>query len=184
MGTIPTVATISAGAVVTSTYLNSLKAAVDFWALTPRCYAYQTSTSSPATSTGTVLPMQAEVFDIVQSGDSPMHDNSTNNSRVYVRTSGKYIISGQVTFANNSTGIRQAYVRLNAAGSPGGGSQLTLANAPALTAVPTSVPIPTVTVPLTAGDYIELFGWQNSGGSLATVAGQGSTFLSLVLDAA
>jgi hypothetical protein len=101
MGTIPTIATAVAGTVATAAYMNSVKAASDFWALTPRAYVYQSSVTSVANSaaTWTLLPMQAEVFDIVQSGDSPMHDTTTDPSRIYVRTTGKYEINGQVQIA-------------------------------------------------------------------------------------
>ena len=183
MGTIPTITTFTAGQTLTAANLNAIKSTVDFWALTPRAYAWQSTTVSTTTSTSTLMPFQSEVFDVVQSGDSPMHDTSTNNSRIVVRTPGKYTITGQVTFDNNGTGVRQAFIRLNAAGAAGGGTQVTLANAPALTAVPTSVPLAIVTIPLVAGDYVELFGWQNSGGALGTTIGQGLTFMMVTLDA-
>ena len=49
--------------------------------------------------------------------------------------------------------------------------------------MPTSVPISPIIVPMAAGDYVEIFGFQNSGGNLATTPGQGLTFLSVTLDA-
>ena len=35
MGTIPTITTFTAGAVLTATQMNNMKAVADFWALTP-----------------------------------------------------------------------------------------------------------------------------------------------------
>jgi hypothetical protein len=183
MGTIPTIATHGVGAVVTAAYLNSIKAANDFWALTPRAYVYQSSVTSVANSAAswTLLPFQAEVFDIVQSGDSPMHDTTTDPSRVYIRTTGKYEINGQVQIVLNSVGYRAAQVRLNAAGSGSGGTQLALNIVDASSAALVSLPIPTVEVSLTAGDYVEAFAQQNSGGALNTVVGVGVSFLRVKL---
>ena len=86
MGTIPTFPTITAGTELTAAHLASMKAVADFWALTPRGYAYQDTLATATTAVSLVMPLQAEIYDIVQSGDSPMHDNSTNNSRVVART--------------------------------------------------------------------------------------------------
>ncbi|MDN5930107.1 MAG: hypothetical protein L0I24_03440 [Pseudonocardia sp.] len=183
MGTIPTLTTIGSGVEVTSTYLNAFKAASDFWALTPRAYVYQSSVTSIANSAAswTLLPFQAEIFDVANNydggGDSPMHDNSTNPSRVYARTTGKYEINGQVQFVLNATGYRSVQVRLNSAGSGSGGSQIALNVVDASSAALVSVQIPTIEVALTAGDYVEAFGQQNSGGALNTVVGAGISFL-------
>ena len=183
MGVIPTIATATAGTVGTAAYMNSIKAASDFWALTPRAYVYQSSVTSIANSAAswTLLPMQAEVFDIVQSGDSPMHDTATDPSRVYIRTTGKYEINGQVQIVLNSVGYRAAQVRLNAAGSGSGGTQLALNVVDASSAALVSLPIPTVEVALTAGDYVEAFAQQNSGGALNTIVGSGVSFLRVKL---
>jgi len=183
MGVIPTIATATAGTVATAAYMNSIKAASDFWALTPRAYVYQSSVTSVANSAAswTLLPMQAEVFDIVQSGDSPMHDTTTDPSRIYIRTTGKYEINGQVQIVLNSVGYRAAQVRLNAAGSGSGGTQLALNVVDASSAALVSLPIPTVEVSLTEGDYVEAFAQQNSGGALNTIVGAGVTFLRVKL---
>ena len=183
MGTIPTIATIGSGALVTSAYLNSVKAASDFWTLTPRAYVYQSAVTSIASSaaTWTLLTFGAEVFDIVQSGDSPMHDNTTNPSRVYIRTTGKYEINGQVQIVLNSAGYRAVQVRLNAAGSGSGGTQLAINTVDASSNALVSLPIPTVEYSLTAGDYVEMFAQQNSGGALNTIVGSGVTFLRVKL---
>ena len=70
MGTIPTITTFTAGAILTAPEMNSIKAANDFWALTPRCSVYQSSVTSISNSaaTWTVVAFQAEVFDVVQLG--------------------------------------------------------------------------------------------------------------------
>ena len=186
MGTIPTISTFTAGAVLTAAQVNAIKDASDFWALTPRCSVYSSAALSVPTgaSTWTVVPFASETFDIVQSGDSPSHDTATNNSRIYVRTSGKYEINGQLQIALNATGYRSVQVRLNAAGSGTGGTQLAVNTVDASSAALVSLPIPTVEYDLTAGDYVEMFVQQNSGGSLNTVTGAGITFLRVKLTGA
>ena len=191
MGTIPTVATFASGAVVTSAYLNSIKARADFWAAPPRCSAYQTSTTnitySVGVTAGTAVAFDSEIFDIPNNydggGDAGMHDTSTLNTRVYARTTGKYRISGQVQFANAAGGNRVAAVRLNAAGSFTGGTFLMQNTQGALSGGSTSCAVPGFTYPLNAGDYIELFGAQSqtAGTSLATVSGQANTWLLMEL---
>ena len=97
------------------------------------------------------------------------------------RTSGKYEINGQLQIALNATGYRSVQVRLNAAGSGTGGTQLAVNTVDASSAALVSLPIPTVEYDLTAGDYVEMFVQQNSGGSLNTVTGAGITFLRIKL---
>ena len=65
------------------------------------CRVYQTTTTT-LTSTFTTLAFGAENFDT-----DTMHDNSTNNSRITIKTAGKYIVGGQITQpANNILGVR------------------------------------------------------------------------------
>lgn len=182
MGTIPTVSTLTPGTVVTASYLNSMKDAIDFWGLTPRCYAYRSSNLSiPGDFTWTLVTLNAEVYDIVQSGDSPSHDNSTNSSRIYIRTSGKYEISGACEFQSNSTGARSAKINLNSAGVESGGTMLVTQTQGAVGTAITTVPLPSVEADLSAGDYVEMFARQNSGSSLNAQLGRAQTFMRIKL---
>lgn len=182
MGTIPTTPTFTAGEKLTAAKLEQVCDAIDFWALTPRCYVYQTAATALTTGVYGLLGFDTEVFDVVQSGDSPSHDNTTDNSRVYIRTTGKYEISGQVQFVSNPTGQRRCMVRKNAAGASGGGTGLGEFIDDASASTETALVIPTLEVPLTAGDYLEVFARQSSGGNLNTnVGSQGFTFLRIKL---
>lgn len=183
MGAVPTIATYPAGAMFTSAYANSIKAAYDFILSTPRCSVYQSAPQSIPNTTSTAVAFDLEVYDVVQSGDSPSHDNTTNNTRVYIRTTGKYEISGQVYFASNATGSRTADIRLNAAGSGAGGTRLVLNQQAPLSGAGTAVGCIPVEASLVAGDYVEIFGQQTSGGALNTAGGLGLTFLRLKLTA-
>jgi hypothetical protein len=182
MGTIPTPPTIATNQFVTSAVMNQYRDAINFWALTPRCYAWQNSAMTLTTGTWTVVPLQAEVYDIVQSGDSPMHDNTTNNSRIFARTAGKYEIAAQVQFDNNATSWRQIQVRINAAGSQAGGTLVAVNTQSAVNGISTSAQIVPVEAALAVGDYIELFADQNSGGNLLTLAASSAqTYLRMKL---
>lgn len=187
MGTIPSFPTFTAGEIPTAAKLTMIKTAGDFWALTPRCGVVANAAQSIATSP-TVFVLftawNAETFDIVQSGDSPMHDTVTNPERIFIRTTGKYQISGQVTFDANATGFRSLMLRANSGGSPAGGTTLYSTSQGAGASGRTSVPISPVVTPLSAGDYIEVFVLQNSGAALLTTGGGGYTSLTVKLDAA
>jgi predicted heme/steroid binding protein len=187
MGTIPPIPVVTAGAYGASADFNNLGKAVKFWASVPRCYAYGATSTTLGTS-GTVYPIALDgtVYDIANSyngtSDAPHHDNATDNSRITCRTTGKYEITAQATFVNNSTGVRFASIRLNAAGNPAGGSLLAQTTQTAVSGgFATALAFATFEVQLNAGDYIELFGQQTSGGSLGTSVGQGVTFLRMKL---
>lgn len=185
MGTIPTSPSFTPGEKLTAAKLNQMNDVANFWALTPRCNVFSAANQSLTSGTTTVLAMGSEVYDIVQSGDTPSHDLVTDNSRVFIRTSGKYDLTAQVTFAANATGQRVIQIRKNAAGNPASGTlliQSTGDNIGAGTAA--TVATPAIGVPLVAGDYIELFALQNTGVALNALAGQGLTLLSHVLTGA
>lgn len=183
MGTIPAYPDFANGEIVTDTKLDTIKAAGDFWASPPRCSAYLSAAQTLTTAVAAAIGFGAETYDIVQAGDSPMHDNATNNSRIVARTTGKYMISGQVEFASNSTGVRSVVVRLNAAGVSTGGTLILQSVQGAVTANATTVAFGPIEVALTAGDHIEVFGYQTSGGNLALNAGSAQTFLRVALSA-
>lgn len=87
-------------------------------------------------------------------------DNVTNY-RYVIPTSGRFKISGSVAFAANATGSRIASYRVN------GGSDIYLNVTIAAPATGESLlPISSETVSLKAGDYIEFFAYQQSGGAL------------------
>lgn len=94
------------------------------------------------------------------------HSNTTDNTKYIAQVSGWYVVSGVVSWVLNATGYRQSYLTKN-----GGvilGSAVTVnATAADFTAVPTG----TVVVQLNVTDYVELWGFQSSGGSLNTDVG-------------
>ena len=176
MGAVPTFPSKAASSVLTAADWNAAKAAYDFLTTKPESYAYHSTTQSIPNNTYTLVQLDSEVYDVVQSGDTEGHVPATN-SRLYCRTPGKYEIGGQYQAASNATGYRAVQVRLNAGGNPASGTLLAVNQQGAVSGVSTSVTLPTVKWPLVAGDYIEMFVIQTSGGALNTVAGVGVTFL-------
>lgn len=171
--------TFRAGHAPTAAQFNQLGDALNFRAKTPRCKAYLASPGSIPNGTYTVITLDAEDFDVVQAGDDPAHDNATDNTRIYIRTSGKYLVAGQVEFAANGTGTRKVTIRKNAGGVVTGGTQLTAGGAPADAGVTMTCGATPVLVALDPGDYVEMFGHQTSGGALTVQPGSGNTWLSV-----
>lgn len=108
----------------------------------------------------------------------------SNNSRLTVPSgsglAGLYSIRASVTFPANSTGFRRIQIRKNAAGSSTGGTLIGTTHLPTLTTASTAT---TVVYGrdayLTAGDYVEVFALQDSGGSLTTTTAEAYTSFSI-----
>lgn len=94
------------------------------------------------------------------------------NSRLTVKTPGTYRLSGSVSFASSSSNIRIAYIAKN--GTISVGNQIQAISAGASTTVQVSDVFEAV-----AGDYFELWAYQNSGGSLNVNGTSSGTYLTL-----
>lgn len=73
-----------------------------------RVRAFHNAAQSLANNTDVALALNSERWDT-----DGMHDNVTNNSRLTCVTAGLFDILGAVGFADNATGERLAYIRLN-----------------------------------------------------------------------
>jgi hypothetical protein len=122
------------------------------------CSVFRTTTTSIANQ-GAVVPFDNEAFDT-----DGFHDNSTNPSRITIPAGlgGKYLFTATLRWANNSSGIRIAYFRINGSGAAADtrAQQFTPLSSGDASHVISDV------LDLAAGDYVELFGYQNSGGGL------------------
>jgi len=118
--------------------------------------AYRDNTTFTLTTSGTLyaIPLNAEEFD-----SHSQHDNSTNPERFTCVKAGTYLVTGQVTFAANATGNRDALLRVNGTNYVGQNRYVAMASGS------TSVPVFAM-VKLAVDDYVELIGRQYSGGSL------------------
>lgn len=120
------------------------------------CRAYRDSDVSIATSSWTTIAFNKESFD-----NDAMHSNTTNNSRITIKTAGKYAFGGQVQFATSSTGMRAVQVLLN------GTTSLTRQQTSASSAGRTALYAGGI-YQFAVNDYIELQAYQNRGSSLDT----------------
>lgn len=110
---------------------------------------------SITTSSDTLLTWDTETLD----SDS-IHSTSVNTGRITIVTPGTYAIGAFVEWATNATGGRQAYIRLN-------GTTIIARDArPATSTTYFPSCSPATLYPLNAGDYLEVFVYQDSGGSL------------------
>ena len=133
------------------------------------CFAYMSANLNMSNGTETSMTLDLENYDT-----DGFHSNVTNNTRLTIPTgkSGYYLVQGQVGYDLNTTNRRITTIRKNntsniaqVEGNPNGASN-----------VYPYFPI-TVVAYLAAADYVELRGWQNSGGTLAALAGAvGSVF--------
>jgi hypothetical protein len=133
------------------------------------CSAYKTADQSINNNTQTAITFTAEYYDT----DS-FHDNSSNTSRFTIPAgkTGKYLISAVARFAANGTGVRTWTLYKN------GSSFIQVASMNAVSAGGSASGI-TFVGTFTAADYIELFGFQTSGGALNLVSGTDETFFSI-----
>jgi hypothetical protein len=118
------------------------------------CRVYHSTTQSTGGSAA-ALNFDSETFDT-----NTMHDNSTNNSRITCKVTGKYIVIGTAAFTPNATGARGLQIRKNGSDVLGteerNNSGSTLWTFVRITEI----------VSLSANDYVELTAYQSSGTSL------------------
>jgi hypothetical protein len=107
------------------------------------------------------------LFDTEQYDSDGMHSTSSNTGRITATTAGLYSVRFNLAFAANATGIRTASLRKN-------GTEVTFARTPA-TSAGIAACGGAFDVYLAAGDYLELWGTQTSGGALASSAGASGT---------
>lgn len=142
----------------------------------PMCQARYTGTTPAGfnipNNAWTDIPLDVEDFD-----SDGMHDNVTNNTRFTCVVAGKYQFSGGVGIATSAAGRRGAGLGLNGTDIAGSADLSGQAGAGSIIYVPTR----TIVVPMVAGDFVTLRGYQDSGGVLATSnAGNAQSHLTAV----
>jgi len=141
----------------------------------PRAFAYRSAALTLTTAVWTLVPLDAEIYDPYS---TPMHDNSTNPSRMIAPETGLYVVNLKIGFSANATGNRLMELRKNAAGSQVAGTLVTT-QATAGIATNSIFINETVEVQLNATDYVELFAQQGSGGNLGLTVGSAQTILQM-----
>jgi hypothetical protein len=139
------------------------------------CQARSAVAQSVPNATWTAIALELESFDRNPTA-TPMHDLATLNSRIYARVPGLYHVSAIGSFVASAVGVRGFRIMANA------GSVVAYSYGEPSSADQTMVSIGGVIL-LAAGDYVELYQYQSSGGALNTYAwggGQVVPSLSLV----
>lgn len=159
---VPNPRTFVAGEFETASYFNALRDAINFLTNRPTAMVYQTAAQSLANGAFTAITMDSTILDTYG-----QHSNTTNNSRFTCQLAGWYSVSGGVSYLTNTTGSRGALIYKN-------GAALTQATG-GIVAASNALHVAMTgefLIQLAVGDYVELYGWQNSGGALST-AGSG-----------
>lgn len=115
---------------------------------------------SVANSSWTLVTFDSERFDV----DS-MHNTSSNTGRFVTQRTGVYMFGCCIRWASNATGYRLLQARLNSGGSGSGGTELAQCSNNPLSGTYTQQNLVSLYT-FTAGDYVEFFGFQSSGGAL------------------
>lgn len=174
MATVPSEDTAVVGGKITAAYGNAdIRDAINLLLNPPDVHVTNTTGLSHTSGTALLLTWDTEVADT-----DTMHSGSFP-SRLFATTAGLYAVVARASFASNATGIRTLDVRKNAVGAAAGGTRVGFDSATAVGgSTVTSVNV-ALDVRLAAGDYLEAFGFQSSGGALALDASAGLTLFQM-----
>lgn len=154
--------TWAAGDYPTAAYFNQeIRDNVSFLANPPACRVTNTAVQSVGNAAWTAMTFDTELFDT----DS-MHSTSSNTSRITATTAGLYLFTGAIAWTANATGQRGCAFRKNSSGTNNptdSGSLYTAVTNTTATYTPAAM-----LIKLAAADYVELVGYQSSGGPLNT----------------
>lgn len=124
--------------------------------INPSCLAFNSGNQSIPNASETLITYDSELYDT-----DTIHSTSSNTGRLTAKTAGKYSISLNINFANNSTNIRFASIRLNGT---------TLIGAAASRAINDGAFRSYLSVSaqyiLAVNDYVDSTAYQDSGGAL------------------
>ena len=120
------------------------------------CSLTKTANQSTSNATATAITFDSELKDT-----DAFHSTSSNTSRITIPTgkAGMYLITGQINWASNATGVRDGAIYKN-------GVVMTQAFVQPATNGAWSASSVSQIQELAVGDYIELFAYQTSGGAL------------------
>lgn len=119
---------------------------------------YNAANISAANGASTLLTFNSERYDL-----AGLHSTSVNTGRLTAPVAGRYAIVAHVTFDTNATGNRQVLVEVNGATLIAADSRNAVSGSATHIAVATEYE-------LAAGDYVQVYAFQNSGGALNVLA--------------
>jgi len=129
----------------------------------PTVSLHHSASQTVAESTTTPIAFDTENWKV---GDSTQHDNSSNNSRLYARTAGKYMCAGTVSYSNNNGGWRYMEIAVN-------GSEKAFDTRQAVQGNRTRVNM-SYLADLAAGDYVEFRAYQTGSGATLNIERTGN----------
>jgi hypothetical protein len=160
---------VATGDVLTATNFNNAQTTLNNHTVPPMCRVYRSAALSQTLNGG----LQAVAWDAQSfTNTDGMWSASPNPSRVTIATTGVYLLTGSVGFTPNATGVRAVALNVN-------GTVVAYADTPASGAAASAMTVSTM-LELTAAQYVELSGYQSSGGSLAYFTGYPVVHLSVV----
>lgn len=129
----------------------------------PGARVYNGSAVTLTTNTETAIPLDSELWD-----SGGWHSTSSSNTRVTVDKPGMYLVSATLAYAGHATGYRDLQIRLN-----GGATPIQKSSRPGVSASFATYVDTAFVYKLNAGDYLEMYAYQNSGGNLDVMSGGG-----------
>lgn len=164
MADVPRPMTLGSGPLVSTEFNAGVRDPLAFLLARPMAELVQSVAQPLTTGVWTSITFDVEQFDNDPTGGSIAHDTAVNNSRFTAVYPGWYTLTGAVGFALSAAGFRGTRWMYN--GSVIAGSELLL---PPVTTIAPASPARTKRVYLAPFDYVELQGFQNTGGALNTL---------------
>lgn len=156
--------TWTVGQLVTAALMNSNIQALGLFVLSPPLVsAYASIGQSIPNNALTAVLLDTNVLD----SDSG-HSTTSNTTKYVNQVAGTYLVFGQVAFAANTTGARNATVAKNGTAVSYIQGQIAANNSGTTTTAFIGM------LPLAAGDFVEVWALQSSGGTLSTAGGASS----------
>jgi hypothetical protein len=165
MTAVPVTRTFVSGEVVLASYFNTnINGPIGFLLAPPIFEGYSAANQSLSNNTFTALTLDTEYVD-----SAGGHSTVTNTSRYTAVYAGWYNVAGVASFAANATGQRAVRITVSGTTIHGGSQSLPVTTAATICALAQS----DILVFCNVGDYVEIQGFQLSGGSLNTAASGG-----------
>lgn len=155
---VPSPRTFSVGEVEVAAYFNAVRDALTYLLNTPLAILNQATPQSFTNGVSAALAYDGTFLDTYGG-----HSNSTNNSRYVAQVTGWYFVKAGVVWAANAANNRAIQLYKNGTAFPYSWQAVPAAGTFNDPGVETSA-----LVQLNAGDYVEAFTTQNSGGALST----------------
>lgn len=155
---VPAPRTFAVAEVQVAAYLNAIRDALSFLLNTPLAILNQANAQSIANATPTALAYDGTFLDTYGG-----HSNSTNNSRYTAQVTGWYFVKAGTVWASSAAGNRAIQIYKNGVAYTYSWAAVPAAGTFNDPGVETSA-----LVQLNAGDYVEAWASQNSGGALST----------------